>query len=500
MTVVAQLSGIVKSYGGERALDGVDLQLKAGEVHALLGPNGSGKSTLIGALGGAVRPDEGEIQLEGVAVDHLTPAASRERGVAVIYQHFSLAESLTVTENVFLGRELKTGPFIARGRQRRAVAELLEQFGLRLTPDLTVGQLSLGDRQVVEIMKALLSSPSVLILDEPTTALSMAETEVLLSQIRSLADAGLAIAFTSHLLPDVLAIADRVTVLRDGRVYRHGPISEFDQANLVEAIAPRGSHTVTFLPPRETPCLRLRQTSVGGVGPIDLTVRDGEVVALFGLLGCGSSELLDGLVGARGRLPTGVELHGAAYRARNPASALGAGIALVPSDRTTNGICGELPALENVLLGHLRPAAWHGLLRRRRVDREIFRRVAERLSLLPPRSALAAAAFSGGSQQKLVLARWLNELSDVDVLLLDEPTQGVDVGARSEIHALIRDFVAKPGRCVLMAASEAEEVIAVADRAIVLAAGRGVGEVLRGPDMELSLIALAHQRPLGAAS
>jgi len=499
--IVASVRELVKTYGGERALDGVNLDVRAGEVHALLGPNGSGKSTLIGSLGGAVTPDGGVITVGGVETSGLTPSQARELGIAVIYQHFSLADTLTVSDNVFLGAELRRGPFVDRRAQRRRTREIVEAFDLDLDPDALVGDLRPGERQVVEIAKALLHDPRLLILDEPTTALSVAETERLLERVEALAATGLGIIFISHLLDDVLRVAHTVTVLRDGRLMQTAPIEEFDKASLVAAIAPSFSAVVIEPVARETPLLELRGAHLGGIGPIDLTLHEGEVLGLFGMLGAGRTELLEALYGVRvrgGEWSGEVLLAGEAIRTRSPAHALRQGIALVASERGTKGLFAHLSALDNVLISTFDDASRWGI-RRKSNERRIFDESCSAVNLKPARPRLAGSGFSGGNQQKLLIARCLNELAGTRLLLLDEPTQGVDVGARGEIYRLVRDFARRSGCAVLVAASEVEELEELADRAIVLHRHSVAGLVERGPNFQHDLLTLAHTGRPGPA-
>ncbi|MGW6659549.1 sugar ABC transporter ATP-binding protein [Rhodococcus sp. NPDC055024] len=488
---VARLTSLTKSYAGVQALASVDLSVDAGEVRALLGPNGSGKSTLIGMLGGAVVPDSGQITVAGKTVSSLTPTQARELGIAVIYQHFSLADSLSVSDNIFLGAELKRGIRIDKKGQRARTMDLIEAFDLNVDPDAIVGQLSAGQRQVVEIAKALLHAPSLLILDEPTAALSIAETEQLLQRVEALAKTGLGIIFISHLLDDVLRVANSVTILRDGVLVCEGSIAEFDRAALVAEIAPSHSSAEVEPAPCTTPLLQLDDAIVGGVGPLHLTLHEGEVLGLFGLLGAGRTEFLEGLFGL-GPTTGRITLGGNRYHPISPRAAIKAGLGLVTSDRTNKGLFSHLSARDNVLISVVHKAARRHFVRRKGLESKIFDECTIRMSLYPPLADLSAAGFSGGNQQKLMLGRWLNGLSQTRVLLLDEPTQGVDIGARSEIYREIRRFAQQTGHAVLVAASETEELAELADRVLVLHRGSPVGIVERTVDFESELLSLAH--------
>ena len=484
---------ISKSYGGARALDDVSIRFEPGRVHALLGPNGSGKSTLIGVLGGSVIPDAGEVVIGGKSKATLTPRMARDLGIGVIYQHFSLAETLTVTDNIFLGVELrKYGFFISRAEQKKRVAQLFTSFGLDLDPNEIVGNLSPGRKQLVEIAKALLHEPRVLIFDEPTTALGVSEVADLLGRIRKLAAAGLAIIFISHLLDDVLAVSDEVTILRDGKLNATGHIRNFEKASLIEAIAP-GHQAATISPASKgRPLMQAKHLHVNGTGPWDFTLHEGEILGLFGLLGAGRTEFLEGIFGASGSIEGEITLSGACFKPKSPRDAIRAGVCLVPSSRQEKGLFDKMSAHQNVILPQLSANPRLGLFRNFGVQRDAFNTVAKRMQLKPFASELEGQFFSGGNQQKLLIGRWLNPLAKTKVLLLDEPTQGVDVGARADIYTLIRQFAEETGHAVIIAASEVEELSELADRAIVLRRRRIAGVVERSATFENDLLHLAH--------
>jgi ribose transport system ATP-binding protein len=489
------IRGLTKAFGGERALDGVDLEIGEGEIHAVLGPNGSGKSTLIGCLSGRLSPDAGSMTVAGATVERFSPRAAFAAGTAVIYQHFSLISTLSVRDNVFLGSERRRHGRIDRASEAAECAELLAQVGAELVPEAKISSLSVGQRQLVEIAKAMRHRPKVLVLDEPTAALSELEARALGVQLRRLRDAGLAILYVTHLLGEVFEIADRVTILRDGRTVLSGMTAELERDQVIAAIAPQGVSKPGRRRREERldrpPSLELNAFTAPGVGPIDLRVAAGEVVSVFGLLGSGRSELLEGLYGIRG--PTGgqVVLGGAEFVPRSATASLGRGLALVPADRGSQSVFAEMSALDNVLLPTF-VRIGSPLRRRRRRERRAFDAVADLLRLKPARAGAQARTYSGGNQQKLVVGRWLTEASEVRVLLLDEPTQGIDVGARADLYELVRQFAQEAENGVVFTSSDPEEVQALADRVLVLVRGEVVAQ-LRGEEITSeAMLALAH--------
>jgi ribose transport system ATP-binding protein len=501
-----RIRGLTKSFGGVRALDGVDLTVPAGQVHALLGHNGAGKSTLIKCLGGAFPPDAGTIEVAGTPYPRLSPRESIAAGVAIIYQTLSVVDTLTVAENIFLGQEWTRYGTVHRRAQDEVAAGLLERVAATCSPRDRLSELPMGQRQLVEIAKALSRSASVLVLDEPTAALSGAETDALAERVEDLRAQGLAIVYVTHLLGEVERLADAVTVLRDGRVTHQSSGSGQSRHDLIAAIAtpPQGRGelrdqpqttvkppTNTQPPPLRRPALTLNALHGPGFGPIDLTVTEGEIVGLYGLIGSGRTRILETLYGRRRASGGSVKVGEKPVAATRPCDALAAGIALVPADRRRQGMFLNLTATDNALLPTVSSLARHGV-RALRTERRLFAALSDAVGLRPAQPHLPAAAFSGGNQQKLVLGRWIHEARDVDVLLLDEPTQGVDVGARHEIYQVVADLAEQQGTAVLFASSDPEEVVALAHRCLIVSAGRIVGE-LSGPQLtEAALLSAVH--------
>ncbi|MFI9752985.1 sugar ABC transporter ATP-binding protein [Streptomyces collinus] len=496
-TTNLRISGLTKSFGGVRALDGVDLTVPAGQVHALLGHNGAGKSTLIKCLGGAYPPDAGTIEVGGTSYIRLTPRESIASGVAIIFQTLSVVDALTVAENIFLGQEWTRHGRIDRHAQEEVAAGLLQRVAAKCSPRDRVGDLPMGQRQLVEIAKALSRSAAVLVLDEPTAALSGAETDALAQRVEDLRTQGLAIVYVTHLLGEVERLADAVTVLRDGRVAHHATVSGQTRRELVEAIAGRPAQAVTKSPrPPAPPRLVAEDLRGPGFGPVGLSVAEGERVGLFGLIGSGRTRILETLYGRRRATAGTIRVGDRTVAPARPADALAAGIALVPADRRAQGLFPSMTAQDNALLPSVKPLSRLGV-RALSAERRVFGALATAVGLRPARPRLPAGAFSGGNQQKLVLGRWINEARQVDVLLLDEPTQGVDVGARQEIYRVVSTLAEEHGTAVLFASSDPEEIVALADRCLIVARGRIAGELSGAELTEQALLSAVHD-PLTA--
>ncbi|MFC5677943.1 sugar ABC transporter ATP-binding protein [Aeromicrobium endophyticum] len=503
MTTALSMRGLRKSYGPNEVLRGVDLDFVGGEVHALLGPNGAGKSTLLGCLSGAVRPDSGVVVIGDDTHEGFTPQQAFDAGTAIIYQHFQLIDDLSVADNLYLGGELKSRSGTTRiGEQVATANRVLRSVGADFDATQLVGTLSVGQRQLVEIAKAIRHRPSLLILDEPTAALSADEAQLLLGLVQRLAhDDGIAVVYVTHLLREVLQVSDRVTVLRDGEVLWTHDTAELGMDDLIAAISTTAGQAASAdsrpaSSSSDRVLLDVRDFSVAGSPPIDLSVHDGEIVGIFGLLGSGRTNLVEGLAGVRPTAGT-VTLSGREVSTRSPSHARADGVVLVASDRKEQSLFGSMSAMENLLMPHysVLSTPW----RKRSRESQIFDGIAEMVHLRPARATLEADSFSGGNAQKLAVGRWLGQLGTASVMLLDEPTQGVDVGAREEIYHLLRTFARLESKAVLFVSSDPEEVLALADRIVVLVDSVVAG-VLPATVDEQELVALAHSDgPAGAA-
>ncbi|PYQ00549.1 MAG: sugar ABC transporter ATP-binding protein [Acidobacteria bacterium] len=487
-------AGLSKSFPGVRALEGVDFDLRPGEVHALLGENGAGKSTLIKILGGALVPDAGEARLEGEPLPLGDPLAVRRRGINIVYQELTLVGELTAAENIFLGRE-QGRPLLRRREMARSAQELLDGLGARVATDAPVRTLSVAQQQLVEIARALASELKVLILDEPSATLSGPEVERLFAVLRGLRERGLGVVYISHRLEEIFAIADRVTVLRDGRHVASAPVAGVDRAQLIRWMVGRDL-TEEFPPRAPTPGGVVLDVRGLACPPrftdVSLTVRRGEIVGLAGLVGAGRTSVALALFGALAGVRGEVRLEGRPARFGSPADAIRAGMGYVTEDRRRRGLFRLLSAGANVTICYLRSLARLGMLSPGR-ERPAAAAAAREFDVRAPAGlAQPAGTLSGGNQQKLLLARLL--LRPRRLLILDEPTRGIDVGAKSEIYALMNRLTAQ-GLGILMISSELPEVLGMSDRVVVMHEGRTAGELSRAQATPDSVMEMATAGP-----
>ncbi|MGW0734907.1 sugar ABC transporter ATP-binding protein [Streptomyces sp. NPDC002851] len=494
-----RIEGIRKSFPGVVALDEVDFALRPGEVHALLGENGAGKSTLVKLLCGTHRPDRGRILIDGQEV-RVHGAQDAERlGIATIHQEFNLVPDLTVAENIFLGRQPRRFGLVDRGRMEREAAALLERVGIDLPARARVRELGVARRQMVEIAKALSLRARVLVMDEPTAVLTSEEVDRLFRIVRTLRADGVAVVFITHHLEEIAALADRVTVLRDGRSVGEVPAST-PRDELVRLMVGR---SIEQQYPRERPdasavdpqladgdelLLSVRGLTRAGVfHDVSFEVRAGEVVGLAGLVGAGRTEVARAVFGADPYDAGRVEVRGAPLPRHDVTAALAAGLGLVPEDRAGQGLLPDASVQENLGLVTLRSATRAGFVDRGG-QRAAAAEVAERLGVRMAGLGQRVRTLSGGNQQKVVIGKWL--LADTRVLILDEPTRGIDVGAKVEIYRIVNRLTAA-GHAVLMISSDLPEVLGMSDRVLVMAQGRIVGELTADEADQDSVMALA---------
>ena len=471
-----EMRGIDKSFPGVHALKGVDLNVRPGEILALVGENGAGKSTLIKTLGGAHAPDSGSILINGRPARLAHPADAQREGISVIYQEFNLIPWLSARENIFLGRERTTAGFIHQDEERNRAHELFERIGLPLDPDEPCALLSVAEQQAVEIAKALSLDVKILVMDEPTATLTPQEVESLLAIVQDLKEQGIAIIYISHRLEEIFRIADRVTVLRDGAHVATHPVAEVTRESLIEMMV--GRKLENEFPRRSSkigePRLVVRNLWRGEtVQDVSFEVRRGEVVALTGLVGAGRTETVRLLFGADLADSGRIKLDGRTLRIRSPREAIRSGICLLTEDRKNQGLVVSRSVLENFGLPNLRAFSSSGFVQQRR-ERDAFARYVEQLRIKLAHPGQPARTLSGGNQQKVVLAKWLE--SNSDVIIFDEPTRGIDVGAKYEIYLLINELAAQ-GKAILMISSELPEVLGMADRILVMRDGRISGEI-----------------------
>jgi ribose transport system ATP-binding protein len=481
MNALLRARGVRKSFGGVEVLHGVDLDAASGSILALLGENGAGKSTLVRILAGDYTPNDGEIEIGGETYRHLTPITARAAGVRMIYQEFQDAPTLTVAENISLGRLPQAGGFVRWREVRARAVKVLEQMGVDLHPDRLVGTLRIGERQVVEIARALSDEARVLILDEPSAALSQQEVDQLFLFLQRMREQGTAVIYITHRLDEVHAISDRVLVLRDGSIAAVGETRDFDRRALVEAMIGRSAGDVSR-PPKPTwergatPALELRGASaLRAFRDVTLDVYPGEIAALYGKLGSGSSEVAEAVFGIRPLISGELRVSGAPAPAHGPASSIARGVGFVPADRKREAILAVRPVAENVAAPSWSRLARFRFMIARSAEARAYRRWHDELSIRSRNDPMQTiGTLSGGNQQKVVLARWLERGSPLLVMI--EPTRGVDVGARAELYRSMRALAAE-GVAMLIATSDYEEVVQVADRAAVMARGAIVTEL-----------------------
>lgn len=489
-----QMRGISKSFGGIAALREAAFSARAGEVHALMGENGAGKSTLMKILSGAYDHEGGEILLDESAVSIHGPQDAIAKGISVIYQEFSLARHLTVAENILIAEMGRSGLLDRAAMNSRAGALLRDMGFADIDPRQIVGDLPVAYQQVVEICKALSRDCTILVLDEPTAVLTNHETEKLFDLVRKLRARGVCIIYISHRLDEIFALCDRVTVMKDGATVGTWDTGVLDHDRLTQLMI--GRALSDFFPPRTTTIgevvLEVRELHAGPqVQDVSFTVRKGEVLGLGGLVGAGRTEVLRALFGADPRQAGAIVLRGRTVRISSPGQAVAAGIGLLPEDRKQQGVLLNLPIRTNALMTPLNPFLRIFGLISDRAEREATEEMRADLRLKAASIDAEVGTLSGGNQQKVALMKWL--VSRCDVLLLDEPTRGVDVGAKVEIYRVINDLAAK-GAAIVLVSSEMLELIGMCDRALIMRAGRIVGEVV-GKDMtEENIIELAMGR------
>ena len=489
---LVSLRGIAMRFGATRAVDGVDLDLDAGEIHGLIGENGAGKSTLMRVLAGFFDCYEGAIFVEGREADIASPADARREGVALVHQELSLLSEFTVAENIFLGREpdgFLPGS-ISFARMRREAQKALAECGVPVDPAAKVESLSIAERQLVEIVKGVALAPRVLILDEPTSSLTIHEVQELFAILRRLALRGTAIVYISHKLDEIFAITDRVTVLRDGRKVSSAPTGEWTESTLVRAMVGRDLSALFPHVPSAPGAARLEVrglVSRGAFGPVSFALRAGEIVGLYGIIGAGRSELAMALFGLAPVDGGTILLDGEKTTIRSAAAALKAGLALVPEDRHRMGLAPMLSVSTNMSLSALPLLTTLGFVRRS-AEQAGVASLLRRLLLRARSPAQEAGSLSGGNQQKVVLGRAL--MPGPRILILDEPTRGIDVVAKAEVHGVI-DSLAREGLCVLLISSELPEILGMSDRILVMREGRIVGEASRADATEELLVGLA---------
>jgi L-arabinose transport system ATP-binding protein len=489
-----QFDQVSKHFPGVTALGGVSFEAHAGAVHGLLGENGAGKSTLLKILGGQYRPDgTGRLLLGGQECHFHSAADAIKAGIAVIHQELQYVPELTVAENVLLGRMPTRFGLLDRAKAHSIVAERLAAIGVDLDPDARLADLSIAQRQMVEICKAVMQDAQVIAFDEPTSSLSHRETEILFRLVHGLRAAGRTLIYISHRLDELYELCDACTIFRDGRkIVTHPVMANVARERLISDMVGRDIADIYDYRARPLGAERLRVRGMAGAdvdGELDFAVRGGEVLGFFGLVGAGRSELMRLLYGADKRSAGSVQLDGAEVDPSGPSAAIKAGIVLCPEDRKEQGILAQASVAENINISCRRNNLLGGLFLRHAKEAKLADDFIARLRIKTPNRDQEIRLLSGGNQQKVILARWLAE-PGMKVLILDEPTRGIDVGAKNEIYRIIHE-VAERGCCVIVVSSELPEVLGIADRVIVMREGRICGELSREEADETSVLRLA---------
>ncbi len=485
-----EVKGLVKEFPSVRALDGVDLDVRVGEVHGVIGENGAGKSTLMKILAGIYQPSEGQILVDGLQVRFRGTGDAISAGVAMIHQELNLVDELSVAENIFLGREPRKGPTLDRQRMSKEAQAFLSEVQAPFGPDIKVGKLSVAGKQLVEIAKALSYEARLLIMDEPTAVLSERETSALFALIARLKQKNVSIIYISHLLRELMIVSDRITVLRDGRLITTLPVADASPAILANLMV--GRELEDYYPPKPPkptgdPALAVHNLSVPRhVQDLSFAVRPGEIVGLAGLVGSGRTEAAEAIVGLRHKTSGTVERDGKTVRIRSAQDAMRHGLAYVSEDRKAYGLVIQMSTAQNVTLANLR--AYANPVISHSKERAAVSGWIDNLGIKAGNPSAPILYLSGGNQQKVSLAKWLD--TKPRVLILDEPTRGVDIGAKREIYNLIVGL-AKEGLACLVISSEMQELMGLCHRILVLREGRLMGELAGDEMTEQNIMALA---------
>lgn len=487
---VLRMHGIGKTFPGIRALSDVELEVDRGEVHAIVGENGAGKSTLMKILAGIYQPDEGTIELDGVVTKLAGPIDARKRGIGMVYQELNLVPDLTVGENIGLGHTPAKFGFVDQRALLSKAKQVLDELDAKIDPHQVLGSLTVSQQQLVEIAKAYASSPQIIVLDEPTSSLSEHEAQSLFRVVERMKSRGIAVIYISHRLREVLDLADRVTVLRDGQHIETRDVAGMTPGDMIRSMVGRDVDDV--FPKRDVPIGDVvfeveRLTRAGLFENISLSARAGEILGLAGLVGAGRTEVARAVFGLDPLDEGTIYVEGEAVSVSNPKDAVESGIAYVPEDRKRDGIVPQLSIRDNVSLAILPTLARLGWLSGRR-EGAVAKEQVSSLGVSPPVVERSVSTLSGGNQQKVVLAKWL--AAKPRVLILDEPTRGVDVGAKADIHTIIGSL-AEAGVAIVMISSELPEVLAVSDRICVLHEGRLTAEFDRAEATEQKIMQAA---------
>ncbi len=474
---ILKLNHISKLYPGVVALDDMNMEFREGEVHAIVGENGAGKSTMIKTISGAIEPSQGTIEICGETFEKLTPKLSRQKGVAVIYQEFTLVPVLSAAENIFMGEYMLKGMVLDRKSMEAKASELFERLHVKIDPKAKVADLTTGFQQIVEIAKAISKDAKILIMDEPSAPLTIAEVEAMYEIVDRLKAEGVTILYISHRMEEIFRLSDRVTVIRDGKYITTVNTEETSKQELIKLMVGRElneSYPVREKPPTET-LMKLNRVCGNGVKDISFDIKRGEILGLGGLVGAGRTELAQLLFGSEKITSGEIVYKGKPLHAKNCRQAIEAGIAMIPEDRKRHGVVLDMSIRENTTMPCLRRISNHSVIKPKR-EVEVTEKYEKSLRIKTPTMEQLVKNLSGGNQQKVVLAKWL--AMDPEVIIFDEPTRGIDVGAKQEIYDIMNDL-ANQGKAIVMISSDMEELIGMSDRVVVLCKGRMAGSLSR---------------------
>lgn len=489
MGTVLKLDHISRQYPGVLALDDVSVSFEAGEIHAIMGENGAGKSTLIKIISGAVAPSKGVITTEKASYRQMTPVLARQEGIAVVYQELTLISGLSIAENIFLGDKLGGRLFQNFSEMYRRTDELFSKFHMKVDPKASIDRLSNSDRQITEIIKAVSKNPKILILDEPSSALAEAEVGVMLGMVKQLAKDGVCVLYITHRMDEVFEIADRVTVLRDGKYIDTRPIGDLDRGKLITMMVGRElTEDWPIAEPDDSEnVLEVEDLSGNGVSGVCFKLKKGEILGIGGLVGSGRTEMAKVLYGAARMDHGSIRCHGQQVSIRSTSDAIRNRIGLIPEDRKEEGVFLDFPVRWNIAVDAL-PAISKASFVNRKAEKQQSDEFIEKLSIKTPSDKRLVKTLSGGNQQKVSLAKTLATRSDI--LIFDEPTRGIDVGAKQEIYSLMHDLT-QQGISIIMISSETDELIGMSNRIIVMYEGKMAGELQRDEFSQENILSLA---------
>lgn len=486
---VLSLKNITKTYPGVLALDDISIDFARGEIHAIVGENGAGKSTLIKTIAGAIEPDSGQILIDGREFNRLSPQEAIQSGISVIFQEFSQFDALSAAENIFIGEKINGKAIVDFKEMNREAAKIFERFHVKINPKAQVQSLSPAYKQIVEISKAIHKNSKIIIMDEPTAPLTMAEVETLYEVVRELKQNGITIIYISHRLDEIFTIADRVSIMRDGKYIATRDIHETNRKDLISLMVGRelkNSYPEAGSSPGEV-VLMTRNVTGNGVRDISFSVRRGEILGMAGLVGAGRTELMRVLYGADKIESGDILVRGKPVKVKSPSMALRLGIGLIPEDRKNHGAFLQNTISWNICISNIKEISKRFVLDRKK-EKAQAESFGSRLRIKAPSMEQKVMNLSGGNQQKVVLAKVM--AAQTDVLIFDEPTRGIDVGAREEIYLLMREL-ANQGKALVMVSSDMEELLGMSDRIIVMSEGRVSGEVARSEFSQQRILELA---------